>query len=35
MCVPAVFQAKEATQRLQVGQRGTVDGDRGWVLAAD
>ena len=33
--VPAVFQTKEATQRLQEGRRVTVDGDCGWVLAAE
>jgi pyruvate,water dikinase len=33
--VPAVFQTKDATQRLYEGQRVTVDGMRGWVLAAD
>ena len=32
--VPAVFQTKDATRRLQEGQRVTVDADHGWVLAA-
>ena len=33
--VPAVFQTKDATQLLHERQRVTVDGTRGWVLAAD
>ena len=33
--VPAVFQCKDATRRLREGQRVTVDGTRGWVLAAE
>jgi pyruvate,water dikinase len=33
--VPAVFQTKDSTKRLREGQRVTVDGARGWVLAAD
>jgi phosphohistidine swiveling domain-containing protein len=33
--VPAVFQTKDATKKLQEGQRVTVDGTRGIVLAAD
>jgi pyruvate,water dikinase len=32
--IPAVFQAKEATQKLAEGQRVTVDGTNGWVLPA-
>jgi len=32
--VPAILQAKDATQRLQEGQRVTVDGTNGWVLPA-
>jgi phosphohistidine swiveling domain-containing protein len=33
--VPAVFQTKDATQQLREGQRVTVDGTHGWVLAAE
>ncbi|MFI5267791.1 MAG: PEP-utilizing enzyme, partial [Chloroflexota bacterium] len=33
--IPAVFQTKDGTRRLREGQRVTVDGTRGWVLAAD
>ena len=33
--VPAVFQTKDGTQRLQEGQGVTVDGTHGWVLATD
>lgn len=33
--VPAVFQTKDATQRLREGQRVIVDGEKGWVLDAD
>ncbi|HEU5316965.1 MAG TPA: PEP/pyruvate-binding domain-containing protein [Chloroflexota bacterium] len=32
--VPAVFQTRDATQRLREGQRVTVDGEKGWVLDA-
>jgi phosphohistidine swiveling domain-containing protein len=32
--VPAVFQTKDATQKLHEGQRVTVDADHGWVLPA-
>ncbi|MGH2350775.1 MAG: PEP-utilizing enzyme, partial [Chloroflexota bacterium] len=32
--VPAVFGTKDATTRLREGQRVTVNGDKGWVLAA-
>ncbi|HEX2515015.1 MAG TPA: PEP-utilizing enzyme, partial [Chloroflexota bacterium] len=32
--VPGVYQAREATTRLQEGQRVTVDGANGWVLPA-
>jgi phosphohistidine swiveling domain-containing protein len=32
--VPAVYAAAGATQRLRPGQQVTVDGARGWVLAA-
>lgn len=33
--LPAVFQTKDGTQRLQEGQRVTVDGTGGWVVATD
>jgi pyruvate,water dikinase len=33
--VPAIFRAKDATKRLQEGQRVTVDATHGWVLPAD
>jgi len=32
--VPAILQAKDATQRLQEGQHVIVDGTNGWVLPA-
>ena len=32
--IPAVFQTKDATQKLTAGQRVTVDGTNGWVLPA-
>jgi len=33
--VPAVFQTKDASKSLAEGQRVTVDGTHGWVLAAE
>jgi len=33
--IPGMVQAKTATHLLQEGQRVTVDGTQGWVLAVD